>query len=405
MLSSTPRIASDQLLPREQAVLIIDGCKQTTDVSRDLRFSLGMEDAKRFFTKPLNIRNGTNTGGLGWTSDRFDCIDWEILRDVLATKPDAYGIWLSKQTIGACATRRAMARIQGTTDDRCPNCLVGPERSTHLNKCLDPGRTNLFEMDIKELQGWMSATTDPELCYWLTNYLLLRGERTMSSLGEMTAVIADVASDFDTIGWEDTMHGRLPRSLHRYQSMFCASVNSRMTGKSWMKKLVSKVLKISHGQWLYRNFSLHNKLKGHLHLSHRADVLTEIATLSTSQPEDIPKESRFLLEIEMVGLDKSSLTQQEYWVTAMKAALSAGRRCPRPRPSHNRMRAPIGMTVSRSAKQQRNVHRFQWRINQLLRQIREDMDLSNGSWRSKRKQTTENDARSNGSNKRFRKPD
>jgi len=85
------------------------------------------------------------------------------------------------------------------------------------------------------------------------------------------------------------------------------------------EKIVSKLLDISQA---------YNKVKGHLHLSHRAEVLAEITTLSNSQPEEIPEESRFLLELEMVKLDTAPLTQQEYWVAAMTAALSAERCCP-----------------------------------------------------------------------------
>ena len=222
----------------------------------------------------------------------------------------------------------------------------------------------------------------------------------MSALGEMTPAIAEIASDCDRIGYIDIMHGRLPLSLLRYQKTFCVSVNSRMGGDAWMRKLISTLLNMSHTQWLFRNFSLHNKIRGHLHLSHRADVLAEIATLSNSRPEDIPEESKFLLELEVVELDRASLSQQEYWVTAMKAALVAGRRCSRPKRKHS---LNLSGSASRS-RTRRDLHRFRWRVNQILKQLREDLDLTCGSWREKRKRT-ENDAKANGSNKRLRKPD
>ncbi len=106
-------------------------------------------------------------------------------------------------------------------------------------------------------------------CYNQPRTLLLNsilsaftGEQIMSSLGNMTPSI--IALDVETIGWKDMLHSWLPSALHRYQSIFYSSVNSRMTGTSWMKTLVPKLLKILHGQWLCHNFSLHNKLKGHL---------------------------------------------------------------------------------------------------------------------------------------------
>lgn len=173
----------------------------------------------------------------------------------------------------------------------------------------------------------------------------------------------------------------------------------RLSGKDWMKAFISKILDISHGQWLYQNFSLHNKTKGHLKLTQQAQVLTEIATLSNCQPEDIPQESRFLLEIDAFQLDTSSLTHQVYWVTAMKAALKAGRRRPSSsRPSANRQ------STSCSTAHCTNWYRFQRRIRQLERKLREDLDLWNGSWRTKRRREA-SDTRTNGSNKRLRKPD
>ena len=134
-----------------------------------------------------------------------------------------YGVWLAKQTTGWCATRRNMSRIMDCLDDKCPNCLVGPERSTHLNTCKDPGHTHQFNKDIDDLHQWMRKTTDPELCYWIIQYLLLCGERTMLDLGKKSPAMTEIAKDLDMIGWTDVLHGRLPHSLHRYQSSYCAT--------------------------------------------------------------------------------------------------------------------------------------------------------------------------------------
>jgi hypothetical protein len=79
-----------------------------------------------------------------------------------------------------------------------------------------------------------------------------------------------------------------------------------------------------------QNFSLHNKVNGHLKLTHQVTVLEEIVYLSTCSPEEIPEECRFLLDFEMIPLDNTPLSQQEYWVSAMTAAKVAGSRrtCP-----------------------------------------------------------------------------
>lgn len=397
------RAPESQLLPREQAAVFVAGGKQTSDTANALRFALGMIDVKKFFTRPVLIRNKSNKGGLGWQGRRFDSIDWETLEAVLSSKPTSFGNWLAKQTVGVCATRGVMARNLGLADDRCPNCLVGPERSTHLNHCLDDGRSLLFSESVEELNEWLAKNqkTDAELRYWLIKFLLFRGERSMTSLGSMSPAVEAIAIDVDRIGWVDLLHGRIPISLKAFQQNYCASIGSRMNGSDWARALVLKLLDISHGQWMYRNFLLHNKCRGHLKLSRQADVLTEIAILAESRPEDIPPESRFLLEVETVNLDTQSLARQEYWVAAMKAALKAGRRCGHRQPRATRQQQ--ASTVE-TARHRRNLHLFRRRIAALERTLREDLDLEFGTWRNKRPLSDIHDVR-NRSNKRFRKPD
>jgi hypothetical protein len=151
-------------------------------------------------------------------------------------------------------------------------------------------------------------------------------------------------------------------------------------------------------------FFPHNKVKGRLALTEQAAVLSEIATLACSKPEDVPPNSRFLLELEVGRLDAQSLAQQKYWVTAMKAALKAGRRSS-PLTKGNRKRnnhTPTPLTIPSS--QRRNLHLFQRRIKALERELKEELDLDCGSWRTKRLRHHAYD-KDNGSNKRLRKPD
>ncbi len=57
------------LLPFESVAVILDGVILTTDVGSEVRYRLGKEDAKRFYTKPREVAQGTNRGGLGWSSE------------------------------------------------------------------------------------------------------------------------------------------------------------------------------------------------------------------------------------------------------------------------------------------------------------------------------------------------
>ena len=63
--------------------------------------------------------------------------------------------------------------ITGSNDDRCPNCLEGPETILHLNQGIDPGWVHLFNDGINDLESWFGKNdnTNKELGYWLFHYL------------------------------------------------------------------------------------------------------------------------------------------------------------------------------------------------------------------------------------------
>jgi hypothetical protein len=158
----------------ETAAIVLDSVKLTTDIGAEVRFRLGKEEALRFYTKPKEVSNGRNMGGLGWSTHWFYQVAWDSLDLVLRSKPDMFQVWLSKQCIGICATWKNMAWIQDLLDDECPNCLQPQETSQHLNRCPDKGHTLLFKEGVSNLVSWMHAQdrTDPELAFWVEKYLL-----------------------------------------------------------------------------------------------------------------------------------------------------------------------------------------------------------------------------------------
>ena len=208
---------------------------------------------------------GVNKGGLGWLAEQFDQVAWADLDRALRSKPDMYQLWLSKQCIGICATRRNLVRIQDILDDRGPNCVQGPEKSTHLNRCPDHGRTLLFKEGIARLGMWMryNDRTDLELAYWIEKYLLFRGTRSFSSLvaedPHTSTNVRVAAVSKDLIGWTEFLHGKVSVEIASIQRFHCMmSPSCRLTGEDWMKAFISHLLQISHSQWIFRNYTLHD---------------------------------------------------------------------------------------------------------------------------------------------------
>ncbi len=128
-------------LPLESMAIIANGVKITSNVSSSIRHQLSHAEAQKFYTKAIRIVNGVNKGGLGWSATTFDLVDWISIGEALKEKPKMLRLWLAKQSIRVCATRKNLARIiQDILDDRCPNCGSPQEDNKHLNRCPDKGR-------------------------------------------------------------------------------------------------------------------------------------------------------------------------------------------------------------------------------------------------------------------------
>ena len=276
-----------------------------------------------------------------------------------------------------------------------------------IKRCYDPGRVSLFDTDVNTLDEWLGhrGDTDPELAYWIIKYLRFRGECTLSTLGDMSRGMLEVAAAIDANGWTNFMVGRVPTAIRKMHEAYCALQNCRLPSASWMAAFVSKILDISHNQWLFRNFTLHNKLNGYLRLQQQVQIIRDMAKLSACAPATIPEESRFLLEVDFTStLDAAPVTQQLHWIHAMKAALvAAGRRAVR-RPIRKTSVPPSRVLAALTKPQRVSLYRMERRCASHLRTLHEELDMQPGSSRNKRNWLDSGNML-DPSNKRLRKPD
>jgi hypothetical protein len=167
--------------------------------------------------------------------------------------------------------------------------------------------------------------TDAKLAYWIEKYLLFQRTRTMSSLvGDLgSSQIRDMAASQNTVCWVEFLYGKVSVTIAIIQEIHCPLSLCRMTGDDWMKHFIAKLLQVLHSQWLYRNFTLHDKMRSYLHLERRKKILKEVDCLMDTNPAEIPQGSQYLLEKDFISLYKASFERQSYWVLAMKAAWQA----------------------------------------------------------------------------------
>ena len=306
-----------QLLPREDVALIINGNKITNDIAQPIRFHASKTSARKFHTTKKTKQ---------WTKECFDEIDWEHLELSQKNKPETYKVWRSKQNSGFCGTRVQVGRYTGEhqPDEKCPNCGQR-EIAEHLMLCPNQDRTRLLKEQTESLEEWLlqDNKTEPELAYWIPKYIRMRGTRQFAEMGDMSATMRRIAESQDKIGWRRFTEGCISKQFHRRQTFFLQMTNNRLNGTDWTKQLISRMLQITHSQWIYRNISLHDKSNGYLRNKTAAELADEIHRLAELQPEDVPTESKFLLEIDSGKLIKEHVETQAYWVIAVKAARKA----------------------------------------------------------------------------------
>ena len=103
----------------------------------------------------------------------------------------------------------------------------------------------------------------------------------------------------------EIFHGRqgILSTAPKLQSHSLDCSSSKLSASDWSKQLISRVLHISYGQYIYRNTSLQDATHRYLQLQQQKDVLLEIDCLAQMYPEDLTNSSKYLL-----GIDFSSLT-------------------------------------------------------------------------------------------------
>ena len=231
------------MLPREDVALIINGNKVTNDISQPLRFHESKTSARRFLTTKKTKR---------WTEECFDEIDWDHLELALKNKPEGYKVWRSKQNSGFCGTRVQVGRYGGEhqPDEKCPNCGQR-EIAEHLMLCPNQDRTRLLTEQTENLEEWLykDEKTEPELA---TGFQIIRrgGHTIRCNGGNVCHDASHCGESRQEIGWSWFTEGCISKEFHRRQTFFLQMTNNRLNGNDWTKQLISRLLQITHSQWI-----------------------------------------------------------------------------------------------------------------------------------------------------------
>ncbi len=190
-------------------------------------------------------------------------------------------------------------------------------------KCLDKDQTRLLIDNVDEFTKWLKTDgrTDPELVHCIPKYILMWDDVPFLLLGWMLPKTRALAESQDKIGWRIFTKGYISPHFFAIQQHHLAIASSYLNGADWRIQFVSKILQITHSQWIYRNISLHDKWQGYLHHKMAEEILQQRSKLSDLASDKVLENSHFLLEISFTELTRTNLETQRYWTLAVNAKL------------------------------------------------------------------------------------
>jgi hypothetical protein len=87
--------------------------------------------------------------------------------------------------------------------------------------------------------------------------------------------------------------------------------------------LVTKLLEVTHGQWLYRNVHVHDFVSGQNARKRKEALRRELEYQIVLGGDGLAEEDHYLLEINLDDLYLLSGEDQVYWLLAFKTARTA----------------------------------------------------------------------------------
>ena len=97
----------------------------------------------------------------------------------------------------------------------------------------------------------------------------------------------------------------------------------RQSLQNWSAGLVTKLLEVIHGQWLYCNVHVHDTITGEKTRLRKEDIRKEVEYQLALGGECLAEKDMYLLEINLDDLDHMSGEDHIYWLMALQTARKA----------------------------------------------------------------------------------
>ena len=137
------------------------------------------------------------------------------------------------------------------------------------------------------------------------------------------------------------MEGMISKEIIPIQEDYVEMGGSMMSIDKWTQGLVTKLLEVTHGQWLYRNVHVHDATAGIKATARKGGIQRFIEDQIELGEEGLDSRDHYLLKVNLEDLEMTTGDEQHLWLLQIQAA--RGERALRAaNPNLDRGRGPNG---------------------------------------------------------------
>lgn len=256
------------------------------------------------------------------SSAQFDVIAWQYVGKALEEVPRMFQLWACKQVLGIASTNGLVSKWDDSIDSLCPSCRQCTETAGHILQCNEAGLVDVLLQTIALLETWLhKMDTEPRLSSHILEFARGRGAARMQDICRQDdEQYQRMARSQDLIGWRRFMEGMVSRRIVEIQRDYLQMKGLVWKLDRWATGFTTRLLEITHGQWLYRNVVVHDTTAGQLANVRKEKILAEIEEHQSKGDEGLLEEHKYLLDINLDDIGELDGVGHEYWLLAIQAA-------------------------------------------------------------------------------------
>ena len=157
-------------------------------------------------------------------------------------------------------------------------------------------------------------------------YLLYRGKKDLSTILEHEdEEFLSYASEHDSLGWQNFLEGRVSTTLFVIQEEWLREIGSSRSIINWSGQFVTRLIEITHRQWVYRNAKIHLRKTEGMTADEHIKVMEEVKEMMLTDPQLLLPQHQHLLEEDFLKLGAGTTADRLVWLDQMEKAVRAKR--------------------------------------------------------------------------------